>query len=59
MKLSKVFNQALFKTPKYNVFPQPNEVKFSAKIGKLLPVQYWLMNPGDSIDVNLKPMHNR
>ena len=56
MKLSKVFNQALFKTPKYNVFPQPNEVKFSAKIGKLLPVQYWLMNPGDSIDVNLQQL---
>lgn len=50
MKLSKVFNQALFKTPKYNVFPQPSEMKFSAKIGKVYPVGYWLMNPGDSID---------
>lgn len=56
MKLSKVFNQALFRTPRYNVFPQSNEVKFSTKIGKLLPVQYWMMDPGDSIDVNLQQL---
>lgn len=56
MKLSDVFSKALFKTPKYNVFPQPNEVKFTGRIGKLYPVQRWLMNPGDSIDVNLQQL---
>lgn len=56
MKLSDVFSKALFKTPKYNVFPQPNEVKFSGRIGKLYPVQRWIMNPGDSIDVNLQQL---
>lgn len=56
MKISDVFSKALFKTPKYNVFPQSNEVKFSGRLGKLYPVQRWLMNPGDSIDVNLQQL---
>lgn len=47
--MANVFQKALFRTPKYNVFPQENEVKLSYEIGKLIPVQYWDLGPGDSI----------
>ena len=51
-----VFHKALFRTPKYNVFPQENEVKLSYEIGKLIPVQYWDLGPGDSIKSRLNQL---
>lgn len=51
-----IFQKALFRTPKYNVFPQDNEVKLSYEIGKLIPVQYWDLGPGDSIRSNINQL---
>lgn len=54
--MANVFQKALFRTPKYNVFPQENEVKLSFEIGKLIPVQYWDLVPGDSIRTKLSQL---
>lgn len=51
-----VFMKALFRTPKYNVFPQENEVKLSYEAGKEIPVQYWDLVPGDSIKSHLSEL---
>ena len=55
-KLTDLLSKAVFKTAPRSAFPQPNEVKYSSKIGLRYPIQRWMLNPGDTIDVNLQQL---
>lgn len=55
-KFSDLLSKAVFKTAPRSAFPQPNELKYSSKIGLRYPIMRWMMNPGDTIDVDMQQL---
>lgn len=55
-KFSDLLSKAVFKTAPRSAFPQPNELKYSSKIGLRYPIMRWMLNPGDTIDVDMQQL---